>query len=81
MREPLSFVCDGESLSAMYDSGDHPIGLLILSGGNEIKIGAHRGMAKLARDVSANGYSAFRFDRRGIGDSEGENRACQIKRA
>ena len=73
MREPLSFDCNGENLSATYDSGDRQIGLLILSGGNEIKIGAHCGMAKLARDVSAIGYPVFRFDRRGIGDSEGEN--------
>lgn len=73
MREPLSFGCDGAHLSATYDSGDRQNGLLILSGGNEIKIGAHRGMAKLARDVSAIGYPVFRFDRRGIGDSEGEN--------
>ena len=48
-------------------------GLLIVSGGNEIRIGAHRGMARLAATVAAQGHPVFRFDRRGIGDSTGEN--------
>ncbi len=48
-------------------------GLLIVSGGNEIRCGAHRGMALLAADLAERGTPVFRFDRRGIGDSTGEN--------
>ena len=73
MRRLLSFVCEGARLSATLDDASRATGLLIVSGGNEIRIGAHRGMAKLARDVAEAGHPVFRFDRRGIGDSEGEN--------
>ena len=73
MRRPLNFSCEGHALTATLDSADSKAGLLIISGGNEIRIGAHRGMAKLAGDIAAAGYPVFRFDRRGIGDSEGEN--------
>ncbi len=73
MRRFLSFTCLGATLAATLDEAPGNTGLLILSGGNEIRIGAHRGMAKLARDVAAAGFPVFRFDRRGIGDSGGEN--------
>ena len=73
MRRILSFICEGMTLGATLDDGTATTGLLIVSGGNEIRIGAHRGMAKLAADVAAKGYPVIRFDRRGIGESEGEN--------
>lgn len=49
-------------------------GLLIISGGNEIRSGAHAGQARLAHKLCDKGYIVMRFDRRGIGDSSGENR-------
>ncbi len=73
MRRLLSFTCEGAVLAATLDEAAASTGLLIVSGGNEIRIGAHRGMAKLAADVADDGFPVFRFDRRGIGDSEGEN--------
>ena len=73
MRRLVNFSCEGQSLSGTLDSALSKTGLLVVSGGNEIRIGAHRGMAKLAGDVAAAGHPVFRFDRRGIGDSEGEN--------
>ena len=73
MRRQLSFACDGAALAATLDEAPGTTGLLIVSGGNEIRSGAHRGMALLARRVAEAGHPVFRFDRRGIGDSEGEN--------
>ncbi|MDK2761278.1 MAG: hydrolase 1, exosortase A system-associated [Sphingopyxis sp.] len=73
MRHQLSFDCEGAALAASIDSGTNAVGLLILSGGNEIRSGAHRGMAMLAARIAAASYPVFRFDRRGIGDSEGAN--------
>lgn len=78
MRRHLSFACEGAALAATLDEGSGDAapgttGLLIVSGGNEIRSGAHRGMADLARRVAAAGHPVFRFDRRGIGDSEGAN--------
>ncbi|MGB3805205.1 MAG: hydrolase 1, exosortase A system-associated [Sphingopyxis granuli] len=73
MRHQLSFACEGAALAATLDDAPGTSGLLIVSGGNEIRSGAHRGMATLARRIAEAGYPVFRFDRRGIGDSEGEN--------
>lgn len=80
MRRLLSFPCDGARLAATIDDAPGTTGLLIVSGGNEIRIGAHRGMARLAYDVAAAGYPVFRFDRRGIGDSEGDNGGFETSR-
>jgi exosortase A-associated hydrolase 1 len=73
MRRILTVACDGAALAATLDEAPATSGLLIVSGGNEIRMGAHRGMAMLAREIAAAGYPVFRFDRRGIGDSAGEN--------
>lgn len=73
MRHQLSFACEGAALAATLDDAPGTTGLLIVSGGNEIRSGAHRGMAMLAARIAAAGHPVFRFDRRGIGDSEGEN--------
>lgn len=73
MRRWLSFDVEGTRCAATLDEAAGPHGLLIVSGGNEIRSGAHRGMARLASDMARGGNPVFRFDRRGIGDSEGEN--------
>jgi exosortase A-associated hydrolase 1 len=73
MRKLIAFPCTGETLLGTLDEGAGTTGLLIVSGGNEIRIGAHRGMALLAQRVAEAGHPVFRFDRRGIGDSSGEN--------
>lgn len=73
MRRRLTFDCAGAMLAGSLDSGDACTGLLIVSGGNEILAGAHRGMASLAAHIATLGYPVFRFDRRGVGDSEGHN--------
>lgn len=73
MRRGLNFRCEGAALAASLDEAPGTTGLLIVSGGNEIRSGAHRGMAMLAQRIADAGYPVFRFDRRGIGDSEGTN--------
>jgi exosortase A-associated hydrolase 1 len=73
MRELIAFECAGETLLGTLDHAEGETGLLIVSGGNEIRIGAHRGMALLAERLAAAGVPVFRFDRRGIGDSSGDN--------
>lgn len=73
MRRVVTFEIDRVTLCGTVDEGESRTGLLIVSGGNEIRIGAHRGMARLAQAIAARGHAVFRFDRRGIGDSEGEN--------
>lgn len=72
-RRHVSFPCDAETLFGTLDHATGAVGLLIVSGGNEIRSGAFAGMAQLAEDLAVNGYPVFRFDRRGVGDSSGEN--------
>ena len=73
MRRLIAFPCAGETLLGTLDEAPGTTGLLIVSGGNEIRVGAHRGMAELARRIAEAGHPVFRFDRRGIGDSTGDN--------
>lgn len=73
MRRLIAFPCAGETLLGTLDDAPGRTGLLIVSGGNEIRIGAHRGMALLAQKFAARGVPVFRFDRRGVGDSTGTN--------
>ncbi|WP_315763731.1 hydrolase 1, exosortase A system-associated [Sphingomonas sp. Y38-1Y] len=77
MRELIAFPCAGDALVGTLDRGTSTRGLLIVSGGNELRIGAHRGMALMAARLAAVGYPVFRFDRRGIGDSTGVNRGFE----
>lgn len=73
MPRLIGFTCDGETLIGSLDAAEGATGVLIVAGGNEIRAGAHRGMASLARALAAAGVPAFRFDRRGVGDSGGVN--------
>lgn len=73
MRRHFTFACAGETCAATLDGAGGSTGLLIVSGGNEIRSGAHAGMAALAAAVAAAGHPVMRYDRRGIGDSTGEN--------
>lgn len=73
MRRLIPFACAGETLLGTLDEAQGRTGLLIVSGGNEIRIGAHRGMALLAQRLAARDIPVFRFDRRGVGDSTGTN--------
>lgn len=73
-RVQLHFNCDGFANAASLDQAPAATGLLIVSGGNEIRAGAFSGQAQLAARIAAAGHPVFRFDRRGIGDSAGENR-------
>lgn len=73
MRSLIAFACAGETLIGTLDAAPGTSGLLIVSGGNEIRCGAHRGMALLAQAMAAAGHPVFRYDRRGIGDSTGDN--------
>jgi exosortase A-associated hydrolase 1 len=69
-----TFGCGSLTLAGTLDTAPGTSGLLIVSGGNEIRSGAFGGQADLAARIARAGFPVFRFDRRGVGDSEGENR-------
>ena len=72
-RRHLEFACEGAWLAGTLDEGPGRTGLLIVGGGSEVRAGAFNGQAELAARVAAAGHPVFRFDRRGVGDSEGDN--------
>lgn len=72
-RRHLTFACDGAQLVGTLDDGSAEAGLLLITGGNEVRSGAFSGQSRLAARIAAQGFPVFRFDRRGVGDSEGEN--------
>jgi exosortase A-associated hydrolase 1 len=77
MRTVLTFDCELSRCFATLDSAAGTSGLLIVAGGNEVRSGTHRSMAKLAADMAGHGFPVFRYDRRGVGDSEGENKGFE----
>jgi len=77
MRRLTGFICEGSWCAATCDTASGTTGLLIVSGGNEIRSGAHSGQARLAADIANLGFPVFRYDRRGTGESEGENRGFE----
>lgn len=80
-RLHLTFECQGARCGATLDNAPGTTGLLVVSGGNEIRAGAFNGQAHLAAQIAMAGFPVFRFDRRGIGDSEGENRGFRKSRS
>ena len=81
-RRFVPFTCDGAALCGTLDiaPATGATGLLLVSGGNEIRAGSWAGQAQLAARLAAAGVPVFRFDRRGVGDSEGVNRGFRESR-
>jgi exosortase A-associated hydrolase 1 len=71
MRRLLSFECAGETLAASLDQAEGDTGLLMVTGGSQTRIGSHRMYERIAKSLCERGYSSFRYDRRGVGDSSG----------
>ncbi|SLJ87536.1 hydrolase 1, exosortase A system-associated [Novosphingobium mathurense] len=72
-RRHFLFECEGARLAATLDDAPGTVALLLVSGGNEVRAGAWNGQAKFAARIAGRGYPVMRFDRRGVGDSEGVN--------
>lgn len=73
-RRHVTFDCEGSQLIGTIDGDDTAAsGLLLVTGGNEVRSGAFAGQAQLADRLAEQGFAVMRFDRRGTGDSEGAN--------
>lgn len=72
-RRHFTFDCGAEALVGSLDMGSAKTGLLIVSGGNEMRSGPFGSHAELADKVATAGFPVMRFDRRGVGDSSGPN--------
>lgn len=72
-RRHFTFLCEGTELAGSIDMAGATTGLLIVSGGNEQRSGPYGSQAALADRIATAGFPVMRFDRRGVGDSAGEN--------
>ncbi len=72
-RRHLSFACGDDILVGSLDAAEAATGLLIVTGGNELRCGPYGAHAELADKIATAGFPVLRFDRRGVGDSSGEN--------
>lgn len=73
MRRPLTFACEGVTLAGVVHPANDDTGVVIVTGGVQTRVGSHRGFVDLADRLAAAGYPVLRFDRRGVGDSDGED--------
>ena len=79
IRQHLIFPCGPDTLVGTLDR-DAVIGstgLLLVSGGREIRSGSWGGQAQMAARLAAAGVPVFRYDRRGVGQSEGSDPGFQ----
>lgn len=73
MRRHLTFRCGPDTLVGTLDleAATGATGVLLVSGGRELRAGSWSGQAQLATRLAAFGIPVFRYDRRGVGESEG----------
>lgn len=72
-RRPLTIACAGATLAAIAHPADGATGIVIVAGGPQTRAGAHRGFVALADALASAGHPVLRFDRRGLGDSDGDD--------
>lgn len=73
---PVVFECQGEKLIGIIHASASvsKVGVLIVVGGPQYRVGSHRQFLLLARSLAAQGFAVMRFDVRGMGDSGGDQR-------
>ena len=79
-QRALLFNCRGSGLVGIVEVPERPLprGVLVVTGGPQYRVGSHRQFAMLARTLAQRGIPVMRFDRRGMGDSEGEPRSFEL---
>lgn len=75
----LLFSCHGEELVAVLTQPEVPLkagslGVLVVVGGPQYRVGSHRQFVLLARQLARAGMPCLRFDYRGMGDASGAMR-------
>jgi uncharacterized protein len=70
---PLVWTCDGDHVCGYLHVPTHRSDTLVVlvAGGTQTRVGAHRMLVTLATALAGSGYLALRFDVRGRGDSAG----------
>lgn len=78
---PLLVDSGGARLAASLHPAPGSTGIVMVSGGVQTRFGAHRGFYRWAAQLAARGYPVLRFDRQGVGDSDGLDRGFRTAAA
>lgn len=78
-EEPVEFTCEGETLYGILAQPGQAgkIGIVIVVGGPQTRVGSHRQFVLLSRALADAGFATLRFDVRGMGDSTGARRSFE----
>ena len=79
-ERPVVFPCAGDDLCGILHPAPGPaqgVGMIVIVGGPQYRVGSHPQFLLLARELAAAGYPVLRFDYRGMGDSEGAFRGFE----
>jgi uncharacterized protein len=77
-EEAITFACgDDQLLGILHHAIGTPrrLGIVIVVGGPQYRVGSHRQFVLMSRAFAAEGYPVLRFDYRGMGDSGGAVRS------
>ncbi|WEN41446.1 hypothetical protein CKCBHOJB_00998 [Thauera sp. GDN1] len=73
--EAMLFNCGADELVGVLSRPEGeagPLGVLVIVGGPQYRVGSHRQFVLLARSLASHGMGCMRFDYRGMGDSAGD---------
>lgn len=78
-EDAIVFQCEGSSLVGILHVPERParVGVLVIVGGPQYRVGSHRQFVLMARALAQSGYAVLRFDYRGMGDSDGDMRTFE----
>ncbi|MDL1859457.1 hydrolase 1, exosortase A system-associated [Betaproteobacteria bacterium PRO7] len=80
-EQPVWIDCNGERMLGILTEPSpgaaSGLGVLIVVGGPQYRVGSHRQFVLLARRLAAAGHVCLRFDYRGMGDSDGAARTFE----
>jgi exosortase A-associated hydrolase 1 len=79
-EDAVVFECEGASLVGILHVPEREpasIGVVVIVGGPQYRVGSHRQFVLMARSLAQSGYATLRFDYRGMGDSDGEMRTFE----
>jgi exosortase A-associated hydrolase 1 len=78
-EEPVVFTCKGDFLIGVFSVPAlvSPVGVVIVVGGPQYRVGTHGRFVQLARALASGGVTVLRFDYRGMGDSAREMRGFE----
>src|SRR5881398_3691346 len=82
-EQAISIECEGDALVGILHEPTSPaeVGVVVIVGGPQYRVGSHRQFVLLARTLAAAGFAVLRFDYRGMGDSSGEQRSFEAASA